>query len=775
LILFAIQRLIALPEQYQGTTAKVVLLLFDDLKLLQSQFAGNSAALKSIIDSQTTQPIAWSDEFVGPFSSWHILQAKGDGIADDTAALQGALNSLNPVLFIPTGTYKITSTLTVTAKQGISIFGEGPATTKLVWDGPVGGTLLHINACSYSRFNRLTFDGVGIADTLIDQSFVPGTPGAFFDTGNQYADNVFKNANHALQGGAHDIGASEVSVLRCIFDTIGTGIWIRNFNALDWWVWNCTFKDCGVGITNDPGAGAFHAYGCMFDNPTGIDWVLLNTGNFNFRDNFSTSMQFGWEKYYYTNAAQTRLQGNQIKIGTRTDGYLGAGLYQGNMGPLILTDNAFQSPVGATNPPVPPNNAPVFMGALSGPDLISVGNSCTVTKAFQTVGNDGSPAREIRLDDQVNTAIGLMSPVLPGVLPNLKRQIIEVPAGATSTVIQAAINQAAALNGKRPVVHLPAGSYSLDKTITVPPCDLQLVGDGFAGSTGTAINWGGAGSAIVLQGPSRVIVRDLYINAGIGTGIEIQNADQVGARVYLQQPQLTRPSTVGLLVAGLNNTLVELHDAAIVDAPGVGVEVIGGASPQMGRTAILSGSGGGNYLTTKVSHGGNLTIRDFWYDNSGGAISTFATASENSTLIVEGTASFFPPGESDPAIRFEGFSGIGLVMGNTVGNHVSIDSASNGNVWVVGNNFSHAPTWLMDNQSATARVLFNSNRRADPTKGSIAIPDGVLPDSAFVRTMLNQARNTYASAIGDLASGVTDVRLYRVQVELGGYCITIKP
>ncbi|HEX3870313.1 MAG TPA: glycosyl hydrolase family 28-related protein, partial [Pirellulales bacterium] len=98
---------------------------------------------------------AWSDEeFIGPFDSWADLKrdfhAVGDGKADDTQALQAALDRLNthrigPVLYIPSGTYRITSAVTTrrtahTTGMGVSIIGEDPATTTLLWDGPQGGT-----------------------------------------------------------------------------------------------------------------------------------------------------------------------------------------------------------------------------------------------------------------------------------------------------------------------------------------------------------------------------------------------------------------------------------------------------------------------------------------------------------------------------------------------------------------------------------------------------------------------------------------------------------
>src|SRR6185503_11160323 len=60
---------------------------------------------------------ATSDEFVGPFPSWSNVKvkygARGDGVTDDTAAIQSGLNALgttgnSSVLYFPAGTYRVT-------------------------------------------------------------------------------------------------------------------------------------------------------------------------------------------------------------------------------------------------------------------------------------------------------------------------------------------------------------------------------------------------------------------------------------------------------------------------------------------------------------------------------------------------------------------------------------------------------------------------------------------------------------------------------------------
>src|SRR5712691_6928440 len=109
------------------------------------------------------------EEFVGPFPSWANVKtsygAVGDGVSDDTAAIQKALNALgptNPTLYFPAGTYRITQTLSLAGQLDVSVIGHDPATT-ILWAGASGGTMLSLSGIAYSRFDRITFNGQGNA------------------------------------------------------------------------------------------------------------------------------------------------------------------------------------------------------------------------------------------------------------------------------------------------------------------------------------------------------------------------------------------------------------------------------------------------------------------------------------------------------------------------------------------------------------------------------------------------------------------------------------
>ena len=154
----------------------------------------------------TGKPLVPSEEFVGPFANWKNVKtdfgAAGDGKADDTAAIQKALDQLQQkpgVLFLPAGTYRITEGLTMFSHIYVGVIGEDPATTIIQWDGGEEGVMLFCNGVRHSKFGQITWDGGGKKVTAVLHEWDGHTPGA--GTGNEYADQVPRDLAFGIRAG----------------------------------------------------------------------------------------------------------------------------------------------------------------------------------------------------------------------------------------------------------------------------------------------------------------------------------------------------------------------------------------------------------------------------------------------------------------------------------------------------------------------------------------------------------------------------------------------
>jgi membrane-bound inhibitor of C-type lysozyme len=743
-----------------------------------------------LVGSRTAKPAASShptssDEFVGPFSSWTNVKtaygAAGDGVADDTAPVQKALtevgtNEHSPVLYFPAGTYRITATLNLAHAIDVSLIGQDPSLTSIVWGGVANGTMLHVNGVAYSKFSRLTFDGSSTALIAVDQSRASNQSN-YFDTGNEYSDDVFRNAGYGIRGGAQDGGFAETSVERSHF--IGNwvaGIATMNFNALDLWVWYSTFQDCGMGITNripgSRGAGNYHVYYCNFRNSTKGDLVAGNTGGFSARGNFSSGSAWFWAGGGGTNnPANIDIIGNTILDPTNT------AISVQNQGPVLLMNNVIRTLAGNPGPAVS------WTTFSNDQDVESIDNTFTTNdKVFAGKGE------LIEFGDQVvpYASVKAAAPTLPGTLPNMNRKVFEVASGSSASVIQSAINLAVAENGRRPVVHIPYGRYNIDRTIVIPPSDIQIAGDGYGiGNVGTVLHWtgGGAGPLLQVDGPSKATLRDIGISAGTATGILVNNIDQPGSRVYMDQTQLHQCQQSCLVVGGIDNASVDLENVCI---EGLTV-VTGGARSSSGASTpgsvnIFSGSGGSQNSATAfdVSQGGKLLIRDYWSDSGDGrSASIFASIHGRATFTADGDE-IFQSGAGTPSISVNNLSGAVTILTSNLGASAGVSVSGNGSKSaVLGMGvlmFYSTSTYFTDTTSPPgAAAMLNVRQHSRiPTTATSPVPDIGSINPSFITTMLAQAVSQNPAVLSALPPAASDVRFFRVAVSDSANGISIQ-
>jgi len=618
------------------------------------------------------------EEFNGPFRSWADIKkrfgAHGDGRSDDTRALQEALDNIGnvpnaandmgkniySVIYLPAGTYCISSTLVLRGKIGVSIIGEDPARTTIKWIGGDKDTLLWTNGSAYFKVARITWDankrkdmeGIGIhwKDKWLDSK-----SRSYATLNIEISDNYFiggfaKGIGGGTYGGSNGTGAndSEITIRRCIFrDCTLAGVSIEGFNALDYWVWDCQFWHCRVGVSC--ANGGYHVYRSLFSGSTYSDLNNKNGYYLSVRGCFSDhSQSFSVDEGSSSNPFKRIFQDNTV-VGSGT-----GGMVYYHTGHISLWGNKFaKSPDTANKLNL---NVRAWSGYMA--EIMSLHNIYG-PKAPLRIGSN--PQKIYTYQDQLATAFKADVQAFMNTMDKkpafVARTVLEVPAGANSETIQSVLDQAARLKGKRPVVHFAAGNYLITKTLQVPSgSDMQLTGDGLLyasvirSETPKAF---GQSPLLLVKGPSYIAIRDLQLGSEADkdqtAALVFENVDQPQAQAHLDQIYSSRSDT-SLIVKGMNYLYVQKDNSFFT----YGNYIEGGPLLAGGKGTARVACFGGQFSGLSVQKNASFIAKDCWYEG-GGRVPLNLSGSGNVTI--DGTMLAPPNADSTATVKIGKFAG----------------------------------------------------------------------------------------------------------------------
>lgn len=465
--------------------------------------------------------------------------AVGDGQADDTAAIQTALDALRDgsVLYFPPGVYRITAPLRIKNSTGVRwlgglMIGSG-RDTKLVWDGGVGPMFL-LDGVAYSRFVGFELDGGGKAGAGFHYQATQGFQTEV--THRHLAFRGFTNAaileSHPGQGQA----LAETTFENCLFEDCQRGVAFLQFNDYDYTFDGCEFRRCGVAI--DCAHGNFYVRNCHFENSRIADVRDLSEHCSSIRRSTSAGSQVFVLRQ--SSIAPLTIQDCQV------DGWQNrGGAILLSRPPVLLFDCVF------TNPPrnTPQAGLPPVHLSSDGQYVLTSQNEVRgAASLFQ-----GARPMEIKIPaGQRSGVIHSASQTflgenarIPGRLFDARRDFGAKGDGRSDDTmpIQKTIDAAAATSA-RAIAYLPTGRYVITSSLRVMGTNYFFGGSGW----NTRLIWKGpeGGAMIVVKDPQEITMADLMVGS--------HDAGAMNNGIDIEQTGSARPSRItydGVYVYGI--------------------------------------------------------------------------------------------------------------------------------------------------------------------------------------------------------------------------------
>ncbi|HWE01756.1 MAG TPA: glycosyl hydrolase family 28-related protein [Tepidisphaeraceae bacterium] len=412
-------------------------------------------------------------------------KAVGDGIADDTAALQAALDSLksdgyaNPnTIYLPPGVYRITRTLTWQKLYSKHIVGHG-RDTRIVWDGDGGSppVMFHSDGVTAGvLFEGIVWDGAGKAEVGVNHC-----SGTHYESHVTHRNEAFINMKAGIvssysQYFLYKNATAEVLFDNCLFVNDDVGIAFGSYNALDNTVINCAFYYCGRGIFNN--TGNVYVRRCDFVGSRDTD-IWTHVGD----SSAARCTSVGSRQFLHAGGSMFVLQDCHMDGWTSTRGAIERTVSN----PLTIFDCTF------TNPP--DKQAPV-QGSAGCAVLISNCKSDGTDGVLDAKLSEKAitipPGKRGAIIGSAQERSFQSEAHVPGKVFDARRDFgAKGDGNADDTDAVLATIKAAREHGAGAIAYLPCGQYRISRTIDIFGDDYRVGGAGSGWTCATQVAWAG--------------------------------------------------------------------------------------------------------------------------------------------------------------------------------------------------------------------------------------------------------------------------------------------
>jgi hypothetical protein len=467
--------------------------------------------------------------------------AVGDGVADDTAALQAVCTWLQnrserATIYFPPGTYKITDTLKFHDVNSTSILGCGSKTI-ISWAGANGGAMFLPSATHHMIYMGLTWEGNNLASCAYEHASQ-----ATYETVIHHENESFRNFTAKATYSFLDSKGNTVTQPTPPTAAIVTGFPTTSGGGLtgETMVYNCKFSNCTMGIVQAWDVGnnfMWHVDSCEFDGcDFGINFFMSGCNDVDschFEGSKIADVMGGHSMhvrhctshgshYFYSSFANCPLSADILEdclVDSWTDP---TGAVQlGIPGPNVVFDCVFTHPPANAQPPIhltPLTNLP--------PQLLIANNDEPGLAADALVNKIASNVVSIPHGKRGGSLTSARQTFLQTNYPAESSHVIDVskpPYSADGTfskdaapAIQAAIAAAQAAHDDS-IVYIPNGIYKIGSSLNVTGGGYSIAGEGF----GTQLCWIGAkdGAIISVTDPRKMTIKLLRFSVPGGQNV----------------------------------------------------------------------------------------------------------------------------------------------------------------------------------------------------------------------------------------------------------------